>query len=203
MRKLAMASEKRAQQGYGRWCAFATAQMIQCLSGQWRKRKLAASGPGWSCYILGMSKIKYADPTMPLEERCERLNTALNQTLDKKEALEAELARVRGRLDALMTAFDENGTLGILQLMAHDKTLPPEIRIRAAGLAVPYEKPKLSMAVTTSVPLYDLLEERRRKGKLIEHDPSLIFLICVPKFFGTFALVQHAVILVTACKSTF
>jgi len=28
-----MASEKRARQSYGRWCAFATAQMIQCLSG--------------------------------------------------------------------------------------------------------------------------------------------------------------------------
>jgi hypothetical protein len=100
----------------------------------------------------------------------DKLDAALHQTLNEKEALQAELARVRGRLDALMTAFDANGTLGVLQHLAHDKTLPPEIRIRAAGLAVPYEKPKLSMAVTASVPLYDLLEARRRKGKVIDHD---------------------------------
>jgi hypothetical protein len=102
----------------------------------------------------------------------DKLNAALHQVLNEKEALQVELSRVRGRLDALMTAFDENGTLGVLQHLAHDKTLPPEVRIRAAGLAVPYEKPKLSMAVTTSVPLFELLEARRRKGEVIEHDPD-------------------------------
>jgi hypothetical protein len=117
-------------------------------------------------------KIKFADPTMPLEERCRRLNTALNQVLDQKEALETELAEVKARLAGLVAAFDENGTLGILQLMAHDKKLPPEVRIRAAGLAVPYERPKLSVTATTSLPLYDLLEAQRRKSKLIEHDPK-------------------------------
>jgi len=114
--------------------------------------------------------IKFADPTMPLEERCDRLNTALNQALDQKEALEIELAEVKARLAGLVAAFDEGGTLGILQLMAHDKKLPPEVRIRAAGLAVPYERPKLSVTATTSVPLYNLLEARRRKTKLIDHD---------------------------------
>jgi hypothetical protein len=73
-----------------------------------------------------------------------------------------------------MSAFDENGTLGVLQSIAHDKSLPPELRARAAGLAVPYEKPKLSMAVTASVPLYDLLEARRQKGKIIEQDGKVI-----------------------------
>jgi hypothetical protein len=68
-----------------------------------------------------------------------------------------------------MGAFEENGTLGILQLMAHDTRLPPEIRIRAAGLAVPFERPKLSMTATTSVPLYDLLQARRRR--VIEPTP--------------------------------
>ena len=118
-----------------------------------------------------MGKIKYADPTMPLEERVHQLNAALNQILDEKEALETELAEVKDRLAGLVAAFDENGTLGILQLMAHDKKLPPEVRIRAAGLAVPYERPKLSVTATTSLPLYDLLESRRRKSsKVIEHD---------------------------------
>jgi hypothetical protein len=119
----------------------------------------------------GMNKPAYTGP-LSLEERVEKLNDGLNLVLDQKQALEAELARVRGRLDALLTAFDERGTLGILQLMAHDKNLPPEVRIRAAGLAVPFERPKLAVTATTSVPLYDLLEERRRKGKTIEHDPG-------------------------------
>jgi hypothetical protein len=73
---------------------------------------------------------------------------------------------------ALMAAFGERGTLGILQMTAHDINLPPEIRVRAAGLAVPFERPKLSVTATASVPLYDLLEERRRKAKVIEHAPE-------------------------------
>ena len=114
-----------------------------------------------SCYIFGMG-----DPQSTIAE----MDRALHVMLDENDALRAELARVRGRLDALMTAFDQNGALGILQMMAHDATLSPEVRIRAAGLAVPFERPKLSVTATTSVPLYDLLEARRRK--VIEHDPS-------------------------------
>lgn len=97
---------------------------------------------------------------------------ALHQMLDENEALQAELAQVRGRLNALMTAFDERGSLGILQVMAADTNLSAETRIRAAAAAVPYERPKLSVTATTTVPLYDLLEERRRKGKVIEHEPN-------------------------------
>ena len=102
------------------------------------------------------------------------MDRALHQMLDENEALQYELKRIRGRLDALVSAFDSNGTLGVLQSIAHDKSLPPELRARAAGLAVPYEKPKLSMAVTASVPLYDLLEARRLKGKVIEQDGKVI-----------------------------
>ena len=97
---------------------------------------------------------------------------ALHQMIDENEALRAELAPVRGRLNALMTAFDERGSLGILQAMAADTDLSAETRIRAASAAVPYERPKLSVTATTTVPLYDLLEQRRRNGgKVIEHDP--------------------------------
>ena len=35
---------------------------------------------------------------MPLEERCDRLNAALNEVLDQKESLEAELADVKKQL---------------------------------------------------------------------------------------------------------
>ena len=111
-----------------------------------------------------MSKSKSA-PTFDAYEK------ALTQMLDENEELQAELTEVKERLAAFMGAFEENGTLGILQLMAHDTRLPPEIRIRAAGLAVPFERPKLAVTATTSVPLYDLLEARRRKCKIIEHDP--------------------------------
>jgi hypothetical protein len=117
-----------------------------------------------TCYISAMSK-KLA-PTFDDYER------ALHKVLDENEALQAELAEVKGRLDALMTAFDERGSLGILQLIAHDKRLPPETRIRAAGLAVPFERPKLQVTATATVPLYDLLQERRRQGEIIEHDPK-------------------------------
>ena len=66
-----------------------------------------------TCYIRAMSK-KLA-PTIDDYER------ALHKVLDENEALHAKLADVQGRLDALMTAFDERGSLGILQLIAHDK----------------------------------------------------------------------------------
>ena len=91
---------------------------------------------------------------------------------DENDALKAELAEVKGRLDALMAAFDERGSLGILQLIAHDKRLPPETRIRAAGLAVPFERLKLALTATTTVLLYDLLQERRPQGKIIEQAPE-------------------------------
>jgi len=97
---------------------------------------------------------------------------ALHKVLDENDDLRTKLADVKARLDALMTAFDERGSLGILQLIAHDKRLPPETRIRAAGLAVPFERPKLSVTATATVPLYDLLQERRRQGKVIDHDPK-------------------------------
>ena len=37
---------------------------------------------------------------------------------------------------------------------------------------MPFERPKLSVTATASIPLYDLLEERRRKAKVIEHAPD-------------------------------
>jgi hypothetical protein len=100
----------------------------------------------------------------------EEYEAALAEMLDRNETLQAELSQVKARLDALMTAFDERGSLGILQVMAADKSLSPEARIRAASAAVPFERPKLSVTATTTVPLYDLLQERRRKA--IDHDPA-------------------------------
>jgi hypothetical protein len=81
-----------------------------------------------------MAKTDDLDLTIRTElER--RLDAALHETL-------AELEAVKARLDALVGAFEKNGSLGILQMFAADKTLPVALRMRAAGLAVPYEKAK-------------------------------------------------------------
>ena len=117
--------------------------------------------------------IKYADPTMSLEVRCERLNDVLNHTLDQKEALEAKLAVVQARLDGLMEAFEKGGSLGMLQAIGADKSLPIELRVRALTAAVPYERPKLTMTATTTMPkLFDILEEAKKRQRVIEHEPE-------------------------------
>lgn len=79
---------------------------------------------------------KTQPPTM------EEMDTALHLTLDRAAAAEAELARVQAKLDALMMAFNKNGSLGMLQLIAHDSNLPVEIRLRALSILLPYERPK-------------------------------------------------------------
>ena len=78
-------------------------------------------------------------PRTPLELE---LDSALGEMLARNDALEAELARVQAKLDGLMEAFEKGGSLGILQAIASDKNLPVEIRVRAAGLAVPCERAK-------------------------------------------------------------
>jgi hypothetical protein len=126
-------------------------------------------------------------PRTPLERE---LDTALHLTLDRAEAAEAELARVQGKLDALLEAFEKNGSLGILQTIAADKNLPPEIRVRAAGLAVPFERGR--PATVNVVGVVDFRErvkaarlradaELRAKwareaeaAKTIEHQPTIL-----------------------------
>jgi hypothetical protein len=117
--------------------------------------------------------MKYADPTMPLEERCERLNAALHERLDENDALKAEVAQLKARLDGLMEGFEKGGSLGILQAIGADKSWPIEIRVRALTAAVPFERPKLSMIATASGhKLYDVLENAKRRQKLIEAKPA-------------------------------
>ena len=117
--------------------------------------------PARLCYISPMSELTATN-------QIARLEYVIREQMKEIDRLRDEVRQHR----ALMAAFEERGTLGILQMMAHDKNLPPEIRVRAAGLAVPFERPKLSVTATASIPLYDLLEERRRKAKVIEHAPD-------------------------------
>ena len=110
---------------------------------------------------------KTQHPTM------EEMDAALHQTLDQVDALKGENARLQDKLDGFMEAFERGGSLGILQMIASDKNLPVEIRMRAAGLAVPYEKPKLSMTATANVPkLFDILEAARLKERKVIEAPK-------------------------------
>jgi hypothetical protein len=116
----------------------------------------------------------------PTEERSreEQLNQALHTMLDENDALRAELATVKGRLDALTSAFDDNGALGVLQRIAHDASMPADLRVKAATAAVGYEKAKPPS--TSNVKVFSLfhtleaarlkgIEEREAKAKTIEH----------------------------------
>jgi hypothetical protein len=92
------------------------------------------------------------------------LDSALADMLARNDRLEAELKRVQARLDGLVEAFEKGGSLGILQRIAADKTLPAELRVRAAGLAVPYEVAKPPSTSTVKVvSLFDILERNRLK----------------------------------------
>jgi hypothetical protein len=109
-------------------------------------------------------------PTTPLELG---LNDALRDTLDQIDGLKAENARLKARLDGLMEGFEKGGSLGILQAIGADKSWPIEVRVRALTAAVPFERPKLSMTATTSGhKLYDVLENAKRRQKLIEQAPE-------------------------------
>jgi hypothetical protein len=103
----------------------------------------------------------------------EQMDAALHTVLDENDALKVENVRLQAKLDGLMEAFDKNGSLGILQLIAADKNLPVEIRIRAAAAAVPFERPKLAVTAKASVvSLYDVLERHRQTERVIVHQPE-------------------------------
>jgi hypothetical protein len=133
-----------------------------------------------------MSKKAPPSQEMSIEQQ---LDQALHETLDENDALRAELARVKARLDALMQAFEKNGSLGILQQIATDKTLPPETRMRAAGLAVPYERPKYGSVDAVAVGVVDFREKVKQarlrqleidrarwavedEAKTLDHEPT-------------------------------
>jgi hypothetical protein len=92
----------------------------------------------------------------------DKQSTALEKLLAERDELRALLEINGQKLDAL----------SCLQRAYNNPQSSETNRIKAAGLAVPFEQPKLSVTATASVLLYDLLEERRRRSKVIEHQPS-------------------------------
>jgi hypothetical protein len=125
---------------------------------------------------------------MPYSERdVQELVTATNNVLAENDdlkskiaILETELSTLRPQLaefEKLLEALsDERGTLLVLQRIAHDEQVPLAIRVKAAGLAVGYERPRVSVtAHTNGVDLFAVLETRRmekRLPKVIEHQPD-------------------------------
>jgi len=106
---------------------------------------------------------------------------AENDDLKSKVAiLETELSTLRPQLaefEKLLEALsDERGTLLVLQRIAHDERVPLAIRVKAAGLAVGYERPKVSVtAHANGLDLYAVLTAKRmekRHLKLIEQQPN-------------------------------
>jgi hypothetical protein len=97
----------------------------------------------------------------------------LRAIIANQPVLEAQLASAKTRLAAFESAFAEGGTLGVLQRIAHDPAVDPNLRCKAAGLAVPFERPKLSMtAAVQPVKLFDILEARKAKGKVALEAPA-------------------------------
>jgi hypothetical protein len=120
-------------------------------------------------------------PRTPLERE---LDAALLTMLHENSELKGEVAKLQARLDALMSAFDSNGALGVLQKIMHDEDIKTELRIKAAGLAVNFERPRPASQTNVSFKLFDYLENDRLKkmaaadaAKVIEHvEPAVTVL---------------------------
>jgi hypothetical protein len=63
--------------------------------------------------------------------------------------------------------------LRYLQMIYRDPQLSTQVRMRAAGLAIPYESPKLMVtAVVNEQDFATLLDRRLERMKVIEHQPN-------------------------------
>jgi hypothetical protein len=120
-------------------------------------------------------------PTVLTTELERELDAALLTMLHENSELKGENAKLQARLDALMTAFDGNGALGVLQRIMHDEDIKTELRINAAGLAVNFERPRPASQTNVSFKLFDYLESDRLKkmaaadaAKTIEHSPTTV-----------------------------
>jgi hypothetical protein len=120
----------------------------------------------------------------------EQMDAALHEVLDENDALKAENARLQAKLDGLMQAFEKGGSLGILQAIGADKSLPIEVRVRALQACVPYERPKYG--TVDGLVIQGDFKERVRNARLkadaklraqwaaedaakvIEHEPTIL-----------------------------
>jgi cell division septum initiation protein DivIVA len=107
----------------------------------------------------------------------DQLSAALTQTLDENDLLRAELARLRtelatarSRLEAVLNA---DGAVAVLRQIAHDETMPPDLRVKAASALAQYERPKLAVtAKTSNFSLFNFLEEARLREQKTINQPK-------------------------------
>jgi hypothetical protein len=102
---------------------------------------------------------------MSPDELIAALDAALGESMAENDKLQFEIDRLKGRLDALMQAFEKGGSLGILQHISCDSSLPTEVRMRAAIAACPYERPKFGSVDGVAVGIIDF-RERVKQARL-------------------------------------
>jgi len=101
------------------------------------------------------------------EQRLIRAAEVMRQQTARIKELEAEVERlthvIEGSCDALM----------VLQEIYSDPRNPPSVAMKAASCALAFERAKPpSTSVSASFSLFDLLEERRQRTKVIEAKPA-------------------------------
>jgi hypothetical protein len=103
-----------------------------------------------------------------LQQRCDQLNAALNEVIDQKESLEAEISTL---LDWVMGDADALTTLQRVYLNPDE---PAANRIKAAAAAIGYERPKPATGVVV-IDFRERVRQARLKApfaKTIEHIPE-------------------------------
>jgi hypothetical protein len=93
----------------------------------------------------------------------------VRQLMAKCEQLAAENARLRS---------SENSAHNVLKEIYNDPAAPPSVRVKAAGLALPHEVPRLTpvppaidAAAEEAIPLADLIRRRRARVAALEGLP--------------------------------
>jgi hypothetical protein len=105
------------------------------------------------------------------------LDSALHIMLDENDALRAELAQLRAEVKRLVDWINgDSDALTTLQRTYLDPKTTTSDRIKAAGAAIAYERPKISVQVHVGPALLaERLDQARAmkpiEPKVIEHQP--------------------------------
>jgi hypothetical protein len=139
-------------------------------------------GNHWWCNGAAQSNEIPENASPEARELIRRLDDGLNLMIDRYErltgmynGLQAEHAEATGKLEVV-----SKGAVGVLREIAHNQSLDPNLRCRAATALAPFETPKLSAVITTAAKfnLFDHLEKTQvidleaRRAKVIEQAPG-------------------------------
>jgi len=110
-----------------------------------------------------------------LKSRIINLTNALDEALDRNEALQAELTEVKQHLKALVDWVQGDAdALTTLQSLYLDASEPSANRIKAAAAAIQFERAKPASASLMMIDFRERVRQARLKAdaKLIEHQPE-------------------------------